>query len=229
MNSTPNANRKHIGIFGKTNSGKSSLINKLVGQDVSIVSEREGTTTDPVQKAMEFLPYGPVLFIDTAGLGDNTTLGELRIKKTLEIIKRIDLGIYVIDGSTVDDEEYKAWKLEMKKYNTPHILVINKSDISSKEERLLEGIRISTLSGEGIETLKEEIIKHLEDGDDEIPIVGDLVPYNGKVVLVVPIDSEAPKGRIILPQVQVIRDCLDNGIKSYVLRDTELEEGLKDL
>lgn len=235
MNSTPNANRKHIAVFGKTNAGKSSLINRFLGQEVSLVSEKEGTTTDPVQKAMELIPVGPVLIIDTAGFGDKSELGEVRVKRTLDILKRTDVAIYLFDINDIDLEEFKEAKRNFKKYNIPYVVVINKSD--SVKENILEELRtkfkdsifLSSNTGEGIELLKEKLIEILKEEEEELPIVGDLLPYNSKVVLVVPIDSEAPKGRIILPQVQCIRDCLDHGIKSYVVRDTELESALEEL
>ena len=235
MNTTPNSNRKHIGIYGNTNSGKSSLMNTILGQDISLVSSVEGTTTDPVQKAMELIPYGPVLFIDTAGLEDKTELGSIRIKKSYEFLKRLDLALYVVDVKNPDLDTYKIWKREAAKYNVDHIVVINKIDTASKEEidslvkNFKEYIPVSAKSKSGIDDLRSEIIKHLEDGEEEKTIVGDLLEYGSKVVLVVPIDSEAPKGRIILPQVQVIRDCLDHGIKTYVVRDTELEEALNEV
>ena len=235
MNTTPNSNRKHIGIYGNTNSGKSSLMNTILGQDISLVSSVEGTTTDPVQKAMELIPYGPVLFIDTAGLEDKTELGSIRIKKSYEFLKRLDLALYVVDVKNPDLDTYKIWKREAAKYNVDHIVVINKIDTASKEEidslvkNFKEYIPVSAKYKSGIDDLRSEIIKHLEDGEEEKPIVGDLLEYGSKVVLVVPIDSEAPKGRIILPQVQVIRDCLDHGIKTYVVRDTELEEALNEI
>lgn len=235
MNLTPNANRKHIAVFGKTNAGKSSLINRFLGQEVSLVSEKEGTTTDPVQKAMELIPVGPVLIMDTAGFGDKSELGEVRIKRTLDILKRTDVAIYIFDINDIDLEEFKEAKRNFKKYNIPYVVVINKSD--SVNENILEELQIkfkdsiflSSNTGEGIELLKEKLIEILKEEEEELPIVGDLLPYNSKVILVVPIDSEAPKGRIILPQVQCIRDCLDHGIKSYVVRDTELESALEEL
>ncbi|CEN87528.1 [FeFe] hydrogenase H-cluster maturation GTPase HydF [Paraclostridium sordellii] len=235
MNITPNANRKHIGIYGNTNSGKSSLMNAILGQDISLVSSVEGTTTDPVQKAMELIPFGPILLIDTAGLEDKSELGEVRIKKSYDYLKRLDFSIYVIDGKNIDIETYKIWKKQANKYNIGHIVVINKIDTLNKDEinnikNLFENpIFISVKENEGIDKLKEELIKSLEQEEEDKPIVGDLLPYGSKVVLVVPIDSEAPKGRIILPQVQVIRDCLDHGIKTYVVRDTELSQALTDL
>lgn len=235
MNTTPNANRKHIGIYGNTNSGKSSLMNKILGQDISLVSSVEGTTTDPVQKAMELIPFGPVLLIDTAGLEDKSELGEIRVKKSYEYLKRLDFAIYVVDGKNIDFNTYKAWKKEASRYNIKHIVVVNKIDLLSEEElssinKLFDNeVLISAKESKGIDNLKKELIKNLEQEEEDKPIVGDLLSYGSKVVLVVPIDSEAPKGRIILPQVQVIRDCLDHGIKTYVVRDTELSEAIKEL
>lgn len=235
MNTTPNANRKHIGIYGNTNSGKSSLMNKILGQDISLVSSIEGTTTDPVQKAMELIPFGPVLLIDTAGLEDKSELGEARVKKSYEYLKRVDFAIYVVDGKNIDINTYKSWKREVNKYNVNHIVAINKVDLLSEKD--INNIKsifdkvifLSAKNNKGIDELKDELIKSLEQEEEEKPIVGDLLPYGSKVILVVPIDSEAPKGRIILPQVQVIRDCLDHGIKTYVVRDTELQEALSEL
>lgn len=235
MNTTPNANRKHIGIYGNTNSGKSSLMNKILGQDISLVSNVEGTTTDPVQKAMELIPFGPVLLIDTAGLEDKSQLGEIRVKKSFEYLKRLDFAIYVVDGKNLDVDTYKKWKREANKYNIKHMVVVNKLDRLSDDERsninniFDKPLFISAKNNENIDKLKDELIKSLEQDEEDKPIVGDLLPYGSNVVLVVPIDSEAPKGRIILPQVQVIRDCLDHGIKTYVVRDTELEEVLKEI
>ena len=235
MNTTPNANRKHIGIYGNTNSGKSSLMNKILGQDISLVSNVEGTTTDPVQKAMELIPFGPVLLIDTAGLEDKSQLGEIRVKKSFEYLKRLDFAIYVVDGKNLDVDTYKKWKREANKYNIKHMVVVNKLDRLSDDERsninniLDKPLFISAKNNENIDKLKDELIKSLEQDEEDKPIVGDLLPYGSNVVLVVPIDSEAPKGRIILPQVQVIRDCLDHGIKTYVVRDTELEDALNEL
>ena len=235
MNTTPNANRKHIGIYGNTNSGKSSLMNKILGQDISLVSNVEGTTTDPVQKAMELIPFGPVLLIDTAGLEDKSQLGEIRVKKSFEYLKRLDFAIYVVDGKNLDEDTYKKWKREANKYNIKHMVVVNKLDRLSDDERsninniFDKPLFISAKNNENIDKLKDELIKSLEQDEEDKPIVGDLLPYGSNVVLVVPIDSEAPKGRIILPQVQVIRDCLDHGIKTYVVRDTELEDALKEI
>lgn len=235
MNTTPNANRKHIGIYGNTNSGKSSLMNKILGQDISLVSNLEGTTTDPVQKAMELIPFGPILLIDTAGLEDKSQLGEIRVRKSLDYLKRLDFAIYVVDGKNLDIDTYKKWKREANKYNIRHMVVVNKLDKLSEDEvhninNIFEKpLFVSAIKNENLDKLKEELIKTLEQDEEDKPIVGDLLSYGSTVILVVPIDSEAPKGRIILPQVQVIRDCLDHGIKTYVVRDTELEEALKEI
>ena len=235
MNTTPNANRKHIGIYGNTNSGKSSLMNKILGQDISLVSNVEGTTTDPVQKAMEFIPFGPILLIDTAGLEDKSQLGEIRVRKSLDYLKRLDFSIYVVDGKNLDIDTYKKWKREANKYNIRHMVVVNKLDRLSEDEihninNIFDNpLFISAIKNENLDKLKEELITNLEQDEEDKPIVGDLLSYGSTVILVVPIDSEAPKGRIILPQVQVIRDCLDHGIKTYVVRDTELEEALKEI
>jgi len=235
MNETPNANRKHIAIFGKINSGKSSLLNSIVGQEISLVSSVKGTTTDPVSKAMELIPFGPVVFIDTAGLNDTTELGELRTKRTLKVLQQTDFAIYVMDAKDIDEISYFNFIDKFKKYNIPYMLVINKIDTIGEEdlnkikEKFKDVLLVSAANNKNILTLKEELIRRLNEGEVEETIIGDLVPYNGKVVMVVPVDSEAPKGRIILPQVQLIRDCLDHGIKSYVVRDTELQEALMDL
>ena len=235
MNTTPNANRKHIGIYGNTNSGKSSLMNKILGQDISLVSNLEGTTTDPVQNAMELIPFGPILLIDTAGLEDKSQLGEIRVRKSLDYLKRLDFAIYVVDGKNLDIDTYKKWKKEVAKYNIRHMVVVNKLDKLSEDEvhninNIFEKpLFVSAIKNENLDKLKEELIKTLEQDEEDKPIVGDLLSYGSTVILVVPIDSEAPKGRIILPQVQVIRDCLDHGIKTYVVRDTELEEALKEI
>jgi len=269
MNTTPNANRKHITFFGKTNSGKSSLLNAIVGQEISLVSPVKGTTTDPVMKAMELIPFGPVVFIDTAGLDDRSELGGMRIQRSMKMLQRTDFAVYVIDindidtdtatateanidassniniynnvninGNTntdIDNNDYFEMAKLFKKYNIPHMLVINKIDTVSREKveeaakKFKDAVFTSTEDWQSILALKDELIKRLSEDEKEPPIVGDLIPYNGKVILVVPVDSEAPKGRIILPQVQVIRDCLDHGIKSYVVRDTELESALSDI
>ncbi|HCL4455518.1 TPA: [FeFe] hydrogenase H-cluster maturation GTPase HydF [Clostridium botulinum] len=237
MNTTPNANRIHITFIGKTNSGKSSLMNAIIGQDISIVSPIEGTTTDPVSKSMELIPLGPVLFTDTAGLEDNTELGKVRIEKTLNTLLKTDFAIYVMSAKDIDINLYKKTINKFKEQNISYITVINKMDIIEKNKidnikKIIEDpIFVSSNDINSILNLKDLIIKNLsktkEDEDDTI--IGNLLPHNSKVIMVIPIDSEAPKGRLILPQVQLIRDCLDHGIKSYVVRDTELKAALDDL
>lgn len=235
MNNTPNSNRKHIGIFGKTNAGKSSLLNAITEQDIAIVSGIPGTTTDSVTKAMELIPFGPVLFIDTAGLDDDSALGKLRVNNTLKEFKRTDFAIFVMDSNSLDLDFYNKQINVLKKYNIPYILVFNKIDTCTHEqvqtlkEKFPNAIMTSVNNRESILLLKETLIKNLQTTEEEPSLIKGLVPYSGTIVMVVPVDSEAPKGRLILPQVQVIRDCLDNGIKSYVVRDTELESALEDL
>jgi [FeFe] hydrogenase H-cluster maturation GTPase HydF len=234
LNNVTNGNRKHIAIFGNVNVGKSSLMNYLTGQEVSIVSSKRGTTTDSVKKAMEILGTGAILLTDTAGINDNTVLGIKRVEKAIETLKSTDLAIYVIDSSDLDLESFAKWRIEAKKYNVKFKVVISKSDLLNEEdkkqiEKNIKGsIFISVKNKSGIEDLLDEINKALKEDEDK-SLIGDLLEQGSTVVLVVPIDSEAPKGRLILPQVQLIRDCLDNGIKSYVVRDTELEEALTDL
>ncbi|NFV14312.1 [FeFe] hydrogenase H-cluster maturation GTPase HydF [Clostridium sporogenes] len=235
MNTTPNANRIHITFIGKTNSGKSSLMNAIIGQDISIVSPIEGTTTDPVSKAMEFIPLGPVLFTDTAGLEDNTKLGKIRIEKTLNTLLRTDFAVYVMSAEDIDINLYEKTINKFKKQNISYITVINKMDIIEKNKidnikNIIEDpIFVSSNDINSILNLKDLIIKNLIKTKEDDTIIGNLLPYNSKVIMVIPIDSEAPKGRLILPQVQLIRDCLDHGIKSYVVRDTELKSALDDL
>ncbi|EJP6473122.1 [FeFe] hydrogenase H-cluster maturation GTPase HydF [Clostridium botulinum] len=235
MNTTPNANRIHITFIGKTNSGKSSLMNAIIGQDISIVSPIEGTTTDPVSKAMELIPLGPVLFTDTAGLEDNTKLGKIRIQKTLNTLLRTDFAVYVMSAEDIDINLYEKTIKKFKKQNISYITVINKMDIIEKNKidnikKLIEDpIFVSSNDINSILNLKDLIINNLSKTKEDDTVIGNILPYNSKVIMVIPIDSEAPKGRLILPQVQLIRDCLDHDIKSYVVRDTELKSALDDL
>lgn len=235
MRKTPNSNRIHIAVFGKRNAGKSSIINALTGQKVSLVSNIKGTTTDPVYKAMELIPLGPVLFIDTAGLDDEGDLGQLRVKKTTRVYQKTDFALYIMDINDIDYEVYQEAQRNFKRFNIKHLLVINKAD-TANDQQILEikekyenSIFVSASQLVNIDNLRESVVNCLSTEIEEDVIVGDLLPYDSTVVMVVPIDSEAPKGRIILPQVQLIRDCLDHGIKSYVVRDTELEGALTDL
>ncbi len=229
MEKTPVSLRKHIAIFGQTNAGKSTLFNAILGQDVSIVSEVSGTTTDPVIKTMELIPYGPVALIDTAGLGDSTELGEQRIKKTKDILMRTDLVIYVRDIKQDDSEPLDFGQ-------TAKINVYTKCDIA--DEALVEAIKqtdndavfIYEYSETGLSVLKERMVEELkkQDRDDET-LLGNVVPEKGTVVLVIPIDDAAPKGRLILPQVQTIRDCLDHNIMVVATTVETLQETLSEL
>lgn len=227
MNKTPRGNREHIVFYGKRNVGKSSLINQLIGQEVSIVSPIKGTTTDPVSKSVELIPYGPVVFIDTAGIDDQGSLGQLRKEKTLATLNKADLAVYVLD-SLEDEYRYKMVQ-EFKKRNIPYLLVYNKIDISKNVGNLEKNfIATSIRDKKSLEKLKNEIIEKLELYREEGFIFADLLDYKSKVLLVIDIDSSAPKGRLILPQVQVLREAVDNGIISTVIKDTELESYIKE-
>lgn len=234
MQNTPNSNRVNIVIVGAVNSGKSSLLNSIVEQNIAIVSSEEGTTTDSVKKAMELIPFGPVLFIDTAGFNDNSKLGNLRIEKTINEIKKSDFAIYVIDGNNFIEEEYKENISILKKYSLPYLVVVNKEELLNEEKKneikskIDNCLFISTKNRDSILNFKKYLIEKLNVLEEEPSLLKGIVEYGEKIVLVVPIDSEAPKGRLILPQVQILRDALDNGIKSVVCRDTELEEVLKE-
>ncbi|WP_027128518.1 [FeFe] hydrogenase H-cluster maturation GTPase HydF [Fusobacterium perfoetens] len=234
MQNTPNSNRVNIVIVGAVNSGKSSLLNSIVEQNIAIVSSEEGTTTDSVKKAMELIPFGPVLFIDTAGFNDNSKLGNLRIEKTINEIKKSDFAIYVIDGNNFIESEYQENISILKKYSLPYLIVVNKEELLSEEKKneikskINNCLFISTKNRDSILNFKKSLIEKLNILEEEPSLLKGIVEYGDKIVLVVPIDSEAPKGRLILPQVQILRDALDNGIKSIVCRDTELEEVLKE-
>ena len=238
MIGTPKANRLHIGIFGKRNAGKSSLINCLVNQEISIVSETAGTTTDPVEKTMEFLPLGPVVFIDTAGVDDTGKLGTQRIEKTKKIYDRTDIAIIICDSNGWDNYEKELFE-EFKSRNIPVLGVINKQDTSQIDEIKLEEIKkyikepilTSVIQNrEIVYNLKTQLISVCPDEFINPPsILGDIVKKGDTIVLVIPVDKEAPKGRIILPQVQVLRDLLDNRCKIFVTQETEIKETLDEL
>ena len=230
LNSTPSADRIHIGIFGRRNAGKSSIINAITGQNLAIVSDIKGTTTDPVLKAMELLPLGPVVLIDTPGLDDEGELGELRIKKAYQILNKTDIALLVVDssiGMTIEDEKILS-KIQNK--NIPYLIVYNKCDIFAEAASQSDNtISVSASTGTHIHELKEWIAALAPKSADSLPIVRDLLKSNDFVVLVVPIDSSAPKGRLILPQQQTIRDILEAGAVSVVVKDTELKETLNNL
>ena len=230
--------RLHIGIFGKTNVGKSSLLNRITNQDVSIVSNIAGTTTDVVEKTMELLPIGPVNFLDTAGINDYTALSSERIEKTMKIINRTDVAIVVCDYNGIDDYERNL----IEKFNElkiPFMIFINKTDEKYPSDSIIEDLKNYTkhilLSSVKTDDLivfkiKELLVKLLpEDFVNSPKIVGDLIPQGSTVILVIPIDKEAPKGRIILPQVQTLRDLLDNNCVSVVVKESELKSAIDNL
>lgn len=230
--------RLHIGIFGKTNVGKSSLLNKITDQDVSIVSDIEGTTTDVVEKTMELLPIGPVNFLDTAGINDKSTLASERIEKTIKIINRTDVGVIVCDYNGIDNYETDLIN-KFNELDIPYIIIVNKTDIQGINDTALNHIRKYTenilitstkTDSEIVFKFKELLLKILPDDYINTPkIVGDLIKEKSVVIMVIPIDKEAPKGRIILPQVQTLRDLLDSNCLTLVVKDTELEQALNSL
>ena len=232
------SNRLHIGIFGKTNAGKSSLLNRITGQQVSIVSDIAGTTTDVVEKSMELLPVGPVNFLDCAGINDETALGIQRIEKTLKVLNRTDIAVLVCDYNGFDEYD-KSLIERFNELNIPCIVVINKSDIEQISDEKLNKIReycenilitSAMTDDEIVFRFKSALIKLLPEEFVNTPkIVGDIVPEGSTVILVIPIDKEAPKGRIILPQVQTLRDLLDSGCVTLAVRDTELKSALEGL
>lgn len=243
MQSTPRGERLHIGIFGRRNAGKSSLINALTGQETALVSDTPGTTTDPVQKAMEILPIGPVLFIDTAGLDDIGDLGALRVRKSLEVLPRCDIVLLVMTADNVRNaglelEKNLCSELAAKKISG--IAVINQSDIKAlevdelnmvKDTLGLPVIQCSAAKGANIELLKRVLIENSGASWHEKSLIGDIIRPGDTAVLVVPIDDAAPKGRLILPQVQTIRDILDHDASALVVKERELAmalAGLKD-
>lgn len=233
LNNTPSADRIHIGIFGKRNAGKSSIINAITGQSLAIVSDVKGTTTDPVLKAMELLPLGPVVMIDTPGLDDDGELGALRIQKAYQILNKTDIAVLVVDGSVGMTQEDDAILARIKAKNIPYVVVMNKMDLAP-EEHARDVIKdntiwVSTEYKININELKELIAAQVQSEDMTLKIVGDLLKPNDFVVLVVPIDSAAPKGRLILPQQQTIRDVLEAGAISIVTRESELADTLKNL
>ena len=223
--------RLHIGVFGRTNVGKSSLLNRVTNQEISIVSEIAGTTTDVVEKSMELLPVGPVTFLDTAGLDDETELGEKRIEKTMKIINRIDVAVVVCDYDGLDDYEKELIK-KFDELKIPYLIVENKCDIKKVEIPDYKNVLYTSVKDDEnlVFRFKDALVKLLPDDFVNSPkIVGDLVPPKSTVILVIPIDKEAPKGRIILPQVQTIRDLLDSDCLSYVVKETELKQAIENL
>lgn len=239
LNSTPSGERIHIGIFGRRNAGKSSVINALTGQNLAIVSDVLGTTTDPVQKAMELLPLGPVVMIDTPGLDDEGELGELRIRKAYQMLNKSDIALLIVDGSTgFTDEDLRILRRIIDK-EIPYAVVLNKADLVSEEERAavtgkypFDGSQlmwVSAADGTNIRELKERIAELAPEEDNDKRIVGDLIGPDDLVVLVIPIDKAAPKGRLILPQQQTIRDILESDAAAVVVKENGLKEVFKSL
>lgn len=245
LNSTPSADRVHIGFFGRRNAGKSSVVNAITGQELAVVSQVKGTTTDPVQKSMELLPLGPVVIIDTPGIDDQGDLGELRVKKTKQILNKTDVAVLVVDAAEgISEAEQELLKIFQEK-NIPYVLAFNKEDLRKDEGNLPESqieeqqkllskeeaniIRISAKTGYQIQELKEKIAHLVVGKESQQRIVGDLIQSGDFVVLVVPIDKAAPKGRLILPQQQTIRDILESDAAAIVVREYELKRTLSSL
>ena len=233
MNQTPASERVHISFFGKRNAGKSSVINAVTGQDLAIVSSVMGTTTDPVYKSMELLPLGPVVVIDTPGIDDEGELGALRVRKSYQVLNKTDIAIPVVDSTTGKGEEEFALLHKFHEKHIPYLVVYNKIDLLSVEE--IKNLAMSVRAGEvlasaadgmNIQELKEKIATLKPEDTHQYPLIQDLIEPLDLVILVVPIDKAAPKGRLILPQQQTIRDILERGALSLVVRDTELKSTL---
>ena len=229
LNDTPSGERVHIGFFGRRNAGKSSVVNAVTGQELSVVSDVKGTTTDPVMKSMELLPMGPVVIIDTPGFDDEGALGELRVKKTKQILNRSDCAVLVVDatqGMTPADRELVEL---FGQKGLPYLIAYNKSDLTAAPVLGEKELAVSAQTGENIQELKERIARLVKTGEDSRRLVGDLLSPGDLVVLVTPIDSAAPKGRLILPQQQTIRDILDAGAAAVVVKETGLRDTLHKL
>lgn len=230
MNETASGQRVHIAFFGRRNAGKSSLVNAVTGQSLAVVSDVAGTTTDLVKKAMEILPLGPVVIIDTPGLDDKGMLGELRVKKAREAMEIADIAVLVVDSSagTGNDEKQILDMLEKKKL--PHIIAMNKKDLLTENIELTEnGIAVSAMTGENVNELREMLGRMAPKNSQDKKILADIVSKGDTVIMVVPVDSSAPKGRIILPQQNVLRELLDIHARAVVCQDTELAETLEAL
>ena len=226
LNSTPSSDRVHIAFFGRRNAGKSSVVNAVTGQKLAIVSDVAGTTTDPVLKAMELLPLGPVVIIDTPGIDDEGELGSLRVKRSYQMLNKADVAVLVIDSEKgFTDEDIRLLE-RIKEKSIPYIVVYNKNDLKDIDVLDKNEISVSALSGKGIHELKERIARLAGSNKPEKHIVSDMLEAGDAVVLVVPIDSAAPKGRLILPQQQTIRDIIDNHSFCTVVQPSELTSAL---
>lgn len=229
LNDTPSSERLHIGIFGRRNAGKSSIINAITGQSLSIVSEIKGTTTDPVKKTMEMLPLGPVVVIDTPGIDDEGELGAKRIEKSYEILNKTDIAVLVVDGTEGLSAEDTELINELNERHLPYVIALNKADITGEQTSVKNGVWVSAATGEGIDELKKQIIMSAPLEENHAKLIGDLVDPGDFVVLVVPIDKAAPKGRLILPQQMVIRDLLDHDAIAVTVKETDLKSTLDSL
>ena len=239
MNQTPMSERVHIGFFGKRNAGKSSVLNAVTGQDLAVVSEVKGTTTDPVYKSMELLPLGPVVMMDTPGIDDEGELGELRVKKSYQVLNKTDAAVLVVDGLAGAAEEDAALLERIRRKRIPYTVVLNKQDLASekiKEQTMhilgisgKEMLCVSAADGTGINELKERIAQIAEPEESKLRIVGDMISPSDFIMLVVPIDSAAPKGRLILPQQQTIRDILEADAVSVVIKEDRVRETIESL
>lgn len=237
MNQTPSGERLHISIFGRRNAGKSSVINALTSQALAIVSEVPGTTTDPVSKAMEILPLGPVVVTDTAGIDDVGALGELRVEKSLRVLEKTDLAILIVEAGETPGEWEDELVARVKERKIPMVVVANKIDLQPdvsaietwSKSKSLPFVAISAATGENIDGLKNAMIAYAPEGFTEPTIIGDLINPGDIVVLVVPIDKAAPKGRLILPQVMTLRDALDHDAYAVVVKERELKSALESL
>ena len=229
MNSSPRSHRVHIGFFGRRNVGKSSVVNAFTNQNLAVVSSVKGTTTDPVYKAMELLPMGPVMIIDTPGIDDRGELGSLRVEKTKQVLNKIDVAVLVVDstqGLTHYDNELISL---FKEKNIPFVVAYNKSDLNEVTDLKENEIAVSALDNTGINSLREKVANLTSNKTSDRKIIGDLLTPGDIVLLVIPIDSAAPKGRLILPQQQVIRDVLDSGAVAVVCKEDEIQQTLNNL
>lgn len=230
LNDSPTAERIHIGIFGKRNAGKSSVMNAITGQEIAIVSNIKGTTTDPVYKTMELLPLGPVVIIDTPGLDDDSDLGNARVQKAYQILNKTDIAIIVIDATVGISNEDDSIIERIKEKQIPYLIVYNKVDLLTQDCVTTENeISVSTTANTTINELKEMLCKRYPTKENDRRIIGDLLDPSDFVILVVPIDKAAPKGRLILPQQQTIRDILDSNATAIVVKEYELKETLENL
>lgn len=230
MNSSPRSHRVHIGFFGRRNVGKSSVVNAFTNQNLAVVSSVKGTTTDPVYKAMELLPMGPVMIIDTPGIDDRGELGSLRVEKTKQVLNKIDVAVLVVDSTQGLTDYDKELISLFRERNIPYVVAYNKIDLNEVTDHLKENeIAVSALDNTGINSLREKVANLTSNKTSDRKIIGDLLTPGDIVLLVIPIDSAAPKGRLILPQQQVIRDVLDSGAVAVVCKEDEIQQTLNNL